>query len=337
MQAPAGIGRMDLAMIATARSALAAFAPAGRRSRLTILIYHRVRPQPDPLFPGETDSIRFDHELAVVSRLFNVIPLADAVGMLRKGTLPARPACITFDDGYADNAEVAVPLLRAHRLPATFFISTGFLNGGRMWNDTIIESVRRAEGDVLDLAPAGLGRWPIDTHDDKRRAISALIGQLKYLKPERRAEQCAAIQQLSNASLPDDLMLRTQQLREMLDAGMGIGAHTVNHPILARMSAEAAQREIADGRDALEAIAGSPITLFAYPNGKPGIDYGADHVSMVRALGFRAAVSTGWGAATMGADVFQLPRFTPWDRTPARMAVRFMRNLLAPVATAAQP
>ena len=108
---------------------------------------------------------------------------------------------------------------------------------------------------------------------------------------------------------------------------MGIGGHTVNHPILASVDAGGARAEIADGKQALEAMIGAPVPLFAYPNGKPGADYRAEHVQMVRELGFEGAVSTAWGACKGTPDVFQLPRFSPWDRTPLKFAARMARNL----------
>ena len=71
------------------------------------------------------------------------------------------------------------------------------------------------------------------------------------------------------------------------------------------------------------------MSLFAYPNGRPGVDYAPDvHPGMVRELGFDAAVSTHWGAARAGADCYQLPRFTPWDRGRVRFGLRLARNLL---------
>jgi peptidoglycan/xylan/chitin deacetylase (PgdA/CDA1 family) len=72
------------------------------------------------------------------------------------GALPERAAAITFDDGYADNFTRALPLLREQGLPATFFVATGFLDGGRMWNDTISEAIRRCNEDVVDLSAIGL-------------------------------------------------------------------------------------------------------------------------------------------------------------------------------------
>jgi peptidoglycan/xylan/chitin deacetylase (PgdA/CDA1 family) len=100
----------------------------------------------------------------------------------------------------------------------------------------------------------------------------------------------------------------------------------VSHPILARLEPDSASSEIRDSRSRLEAITGAPVTLFAYPNGKPGLDYLREHVGMVRELGFEAAVSTARGVAHSTSDPFQLPRFTPWDRTPGRFLLRLIQN-----------
>jgi len=107
---------------------------------------------------------------------------------------------------------------------------------------------------------------------------------------------------------------------------MEIGAHTVTHPILARLDPERAASEIGDSKRRLEAITGSPVSLFAYPNGKPGRDYRREHVGMVKQLGFEAAVSAAQGVAHAASDSFQLPRFTPWDRTPGKFVLRLFHN-----------
>ena len=122
--------------------------------------------------------------------------------------------------------------------------------------------------------------------------------------------------------------MRAEQVRALHAAGMEIGAHTVTHPILARLDSAAARKEIIAGKEQLEGIVGAPVTLFSYPNGKPVTDYSAEHVAMARDIGFKAAVSTAWGIATREADLYQLPRFTPWDKTPARFALRLVRNML---------
>jgi peptidoglycan/xylan/chitin deacetylase (PgdA/CDA1 family) len=306
-------------------------APAGKRARLSILIYHRVRAVRDVLFPDELDAAAFDRHLSILCAMFTVLPLPEAIRRLRAGTLPARPACITFDDGYADNAYVALPILRRRDLTATFFVSTGYLDGGRMWNDTVIESVRQAQGETLDLTRIGLRPYPIDTEEGRRRTIAALLDALKYLDPADRLDRCSVVQEVAGALPPDNLMLTRAQVLELRRAGMDIGAHTVSHPILTRISAELARREISDSRDALEALIGESVSLFAYPNGKPRVDYGEEHALLARELGFDGAVSTGWGVACAATDPFQLPRFTPWDKTNTRIAYRLLRNLANPI------
>jgi peptidoglycan/xylan/chitin deacetylase (PgdA/CDA1 family) len=307
--------------------------PGGKRG-LSIFIYHRVLPHKDPLFPGEVDSAEFDRDLRRIGAMFNVIPLLDAVRHSAARTLPPRAACITFDDGYADNAEVALPVLQRHHLPATFFIATGFLNGGRMWNDSVIEMVRRAPDGALDFSAFGLGVHPVGSVAQRQAAIKALIGQLKYLPMDERLSMVSRLVDAVGIALPTNLMMTTSQVLQLHLSGMGIGAHTVNHPILASIGLDAARAEIAQGKQALEEMIGEPVRLFAYPNGKPDADYRAEHVTLVKELGFEGAVSTAWGACKGAPDIHQLPRFSPWDRTPMRFAVRMARNLSKPAAFA---
>ena len=123
-------------------------------------------------------------------------------------------------------------------------------------------------------------------------------------------------------------MLTPQQVQRLHAAGMTIGGHTVTHPILTRLETAQARREIVEGRERLEELIGERVDLFAYPCGKPGRDYSPDHVAMVRSCGFKAAVSTAWGSAGRGSDLWQLPRFTPWDRERWRFGLRLAQNLL---------
>ena len=312
----------------TARVAMRLLSPGLANGRLSILIYHRVLPCRDSLFPGEADAQCFEREMRLVRSSFNIIGLADAVRAMRRGTLPPRAACVTFDDGYADNAEVALPILQKLGIPATFFIATGFLDGGRMWNDTVIELVRGASGAELDLEQLGFGRFDITDVPQRQRAITTLIGKLKYLPLQERKEQIDAICKHLQPDLPNNLMMTADQVRQLHNAGMDIGGHTVNHPILARLDASAARREIAEGKETLEAMIGARVRLFAYPNGKPGQDYLAEHVGIVKDLGFEGAVSTAWGAMPSAPDLYQLPRFTPWDQGAHKFMLRMARNLL---------
>ncbi|MDS4059848.1 MAG: polysaccharide deacetylase family protein [Candidatus Contendobacter sp.] len=312
------------------RTAFSLVSPAGPRAGLSILIFHRVLPEPDPLLPEEVDAGRFDTLLDWIGDWFNILPLEEAIDRLRQGCLPARAAAITFDDGYADNHDVALPILRRHGVSATFFIATGFLDGGRMFNDTVIETVRRCAHSYFDLSMLGLGHYDLRSIEAKRLAIPALLGQIKYLPPVQRVETVNAIAEIGNVTLSGDLMMTARQVKALRAAGMGIGAHTVNHPILARLESDAAKREIAASRDHLQSLLGEPVTLFAYPNGKPDTDYRSEHVQMAHHLGFKAAVSTAWGVARCDSDPLQLPRFTPWESQRWRFVLNMMRNYSGP-------
>jgi peptidoglycan/xylan/chitin deacetylase (PgdA/CDA1 family) len=304
--------------------------PAGVKARLSILIFHRVLPVPDPIFPGEVDAARFDTLCRWIKSWQHVLPLDEAIAQLRAGSLPARACAITFDDGYADNHDVALPILQRHGLTATFFIATGFLNGGRMWNDTVIESVRRSPLPALDLSTVlgpGFEALPIVGADAKRSAIEAIIGRIKYLPVLERAGLVDRIAEKAQADLPDDLMMTSAQVQAMRRAGMQIGAHTVSHPILARLSAQEAREEIGQSKQFLENLLNERIGLFAYPNGKPETDYNAQSVTIAREIGFDAAVATQWGAARSSSDLFQIPRFTPWDQGKLRFGARLASNL----------
>ena len=308
------------------KQAFQLISPAGNNGRLSILIFHRVHSVPDPLFPDEPDVARFEQIVLWLKEWFNVLPLDEAVVRLQQGNLPPRAAAITFDDGYADNFLCAHPILRKHGLPATFFIATGFLDGGRMWNDTIIESIRGVAVPEIDGKFLGLGVLPLKTLEEKRSTLARIIPAVKHLPTDQRADTVSRIAESCRANLPDDLMLSTQQLQQLRAEGAGIGAHTVTHPILAKLDNAVAKREIADSRDQLEEILGERVGLFAYPNGRLGNDYSPPHAGIVKSLGFDAAVATNWGTCSKASDIFQLPRFTPWDSSRWRFGLRMLMN-----------
>ena len=303
--------------------------PAGPRARLSVLVFHRVLPQPDPLFPQDMHAQRFQALCAWLASWFQVLPLDVAVAHLKNRTLPARAACITFDDGYADNRHVALPILKQHQLPATFFIATDFVNGGCMWNDRLIAAVRAATTPQLDLQDLGLACLPVRTLAERRAAISQLIDQLKYLPLAQRAALADQVAQCAGVAIPNNLMMTSADLLHLRQSGMQIGAHTLSHPVLARLDDAQARQEIQGSQQFLQQLLGERVSLFAYPNGQPGVDYGQRHVEQVRRLGFEAAVSTQWGASTADDDPFQIRRFTPWDTTRWRFAARMLTNLHA--------
>jgi peptidoglycan/xylan/chitin deacetylase (PgdA/CDA1 family) len=197
-----------------------------------------------------------------------------------------------------------------------------------MFNDTVIEAIRRCAGPTLDVPAADLRAVPVGSVAEKRAAVSRVLRAVKHLEPDCRRRAADQVAKAAASPLPSDLMMTTDQLRALARAPMEIGGHTVNHPILTRVTPAQAREEILANRAALKNLVDQPVSLFAYPNGVPAEDYAAEHISMVREAGYRAAFSTSWAAATQDCDPYQLPRFTPWDRDPLRFGVRLLHNLV---------
>lgn len=292
------------------------------QGKLSIFIFHRVLAQPDCLLPGEPDARQFDWMVRFISRNFRVLPFGNAVNLLSEGNLPAGTACITFDDGYRDNYEVALPILQRYGVPATFFIATSFLAGGRMWNDDVIEAVRILPETEIDWSAYNLDRVDLTTISKRRKAIESTLDKLKYQPHSQRAATARALAREAGVDDYSELMMRPDDVRALRVAGMEIGGHTRSHPILRNLHDTDAYTEISEGKREVESILGEPIRVFAYPNGNPQHDLGPSHVEMLRELGFSAAATTEQAIANTGTDPLLMPRFTPWDRTPARFGAR---------------
>lgn len=282
------------------------FSGSGPRSRLLVLTYHRVRERIDPLLPGDPDSRIFAAQMRMLSRYFNVLPISKAAKDIRNGRLVDRALCITFDDGYADNHEVAAPILEDLGLVATFFVATGYLNGGIMWNDRVIEAVRHLDSGTHEFGE--LGKVSLLTTESRAKVIHELLSKLKYMRSEERNRISSEIAAQSGVDLSDRIMMTDEMVRDLHIRGMEIGAHTVSHPILSRLSASDARTEIQASKSYLESLLQCGVSSFAYPNGKFGYDLTLRDVEIVRESGFDVAVTTDWGAATATSNCLALPR-----------------------------
>jgi peptidoglycan/xylan/chitin deacetylase (PgdA/CDA1 family) len=287
---------------------LSSMSPSGSRGRLLIFTYHRVLERPDPLLPDEADAAVFDRQTEWIARYCHVLPVCEAVRMLREGSLPPRAACITFDDGYANNHDVAMPILLRRGLPATVFVTVDAVERGVMWNDLVIEAVRLRASRANAAVPE----------------IGAVLEKLKYLPLEDRWNAAAELYREAGGRSPPRLMMTPEMVRAMARAGFEIGAHTVNHPILKRQPPEEARREIELSHSWLTELLGVPPVSFAYPNGRPGRDFDQTHARMVQEAGFESAVSTEWGCASTRSNLFALPRLVLWDRTATRFWARLL-------------
>lgn len=297
----------------------------GPQAALPILMYHRVVERPDPLQEDIHLAKVMDTQFDTLRRFFKVLPLDEAAEMLASGRLPPRAVSITFDDGYRDNHDIALPLLKKHGLSATFYVASGFLNGGMIFNDVLIETIRRAPTGRFDLGIEGIE--PVELSDLASRvaAVGRLMGGMKYLPPGRREALSQALLDKLGADAPRSLMMTDDHVRAMHLAGMGIGGHTSSHVILSKMTPEAALADILADREAISTLINQPPSSFAYPNGKPGVDYQTEHARMVESVGYRNAVSTHSAVGTRQAKPFELPRFVLNETTPLGVILRILR------------
>jgi peptidoglycan/xylan/chitin deacetylase (PgdA/CDA1 family) len=318
----------------TPRWPLTLLSPEGARARLVVLTYHRVLESPDALV-DEPDAATFERQMTHVARYCNVLPLAEAHARLRAGTLPPRACCITFDDGYANNLTVAAPILRRLGLPATIFVAVEAVERGIMWNDLVIEALRRLEPARARAALATLG-VQAPPQPDGTLALSSVLEGLKYLPVGDRWDAAVRLYRDAAGAEPPRQMLTPAQVRECADAGLEIGAHTVSHAILATLPENDARREIEQSRDWVRQTTGRPARCFAYPNGRPDVDFGAAHAAMVREAGFEVAVSTRRACVTQASDSYSLPRIALWDRTRLRVWLRLLREYAGSYRAASQ-
>jgi peptidoglycan/xylan/chitin deacetylase (PgdA/CDA1 family) len=227
-----------------------------------------------------------------------------------------------------------LPILQREKLTAAFFVSTGFLQGGVMFNDRVIEAVRRCVGDRIEVpaqCESGSVTWPLRSIAERRAAIDGILASIKHLAPEAREERVVRLEWTVGrraATRESSMMMTPEQVSGLHRAGMCIGGHTRSHPILVKLADDAARQEIQGGLDDLAAITGSRPQIFAYPNGRRGSDFDSRHVAMLEESGLRFAFTTHAGTASQHSPRLELPRFTPWERTAIRFGVRAYLNVL---------
>jgi peptidoglycan/xylan/chitin deacetylase (PgdA/CDA1 family) len=231
------------------------------------------------------------------------------------------PLAFTVDDGYADFATVAAPIFAEFDCPVMVFLVTGVLDsGGWYWWDRIsaaFEKTARRELTVT-LGPQILRlTWTSDVA--RGRAEIALMEALKTVPDPERHRVLDALPTQLEVELPRRASAKYapmtwDEVHASAATGATFGAHTVTHPILSRVSDDAANWEIAASWDRLRDATTATTDVFCYPNGASS-DYGARETGIVAALGFGSAVTTTPGHVTpatvaAGPDAaFRLPRF----------------------------
>jgi peptidoglycan/xylan/chitin deacetylase (PgdA/CDA1 family) len=303
-----------------------------------ILLYHRVIELPcDPYRQAVTPQ-HFAEHLEVLKKCANVLPFAQAMEALRSGKLPHRAVVITFDDGYADNFYNANPLLERYDIPATVFVTSGYIGKEyEFWWDELERLLLGSEPlpQKLNLDVNGksyhweLGEATTYREEERKRDRTWCVWQqdapphprlrffreiYKLLQPFSIPEKKSLLEQLSvwiHAGPEGRITHRTLSADELvcLDKGglVEIGAHTVTHPVLSTLSIPNQQSEIQQSKADLENILGRPVRSLAYPHGSQG-DYTKATMAIAQKAGFDYACSTRFNLAWHNADRFQLPR-----------------------------
>ncbi len=281
---------------------------------LTILMYHRVLEHEDCLnYPLESLVIPrevFAQQVDFLSSRYCVLPVHEAMNALRADANFNRPiVALTFDDGYADNAEIVAPILEKYGVRGTFFVTSGFVaEREAMWFDRAAAawaSLDDAARHVL-FVRALSERGESGVRDKKAPSTAQWMQALKDLSPHSRQSLVdEAMAQFGQE--PDRESYRPMsvaQLRKLKQAGHEIGAHSVTHPILPQLDERVLAREIGESKRHLEGWLGEPVDGFCYPNGD--VD---DRVeAATRRAGFKYACATTSGLNESSSNPYRLHR-----------------------------
>ena len=261
---------------------------------LTVLAYHRVIEYAHPGFgslrrnvsatPGE-----FASQMEYAARRLDPISLDRLADFARgEADLPRRALLVTFDDGYRDNLEQALPIMERFGINPTVFLATDHIGTDRpfTWDAAAwcFEYTRLVRA---DLPVVGHRSWA--TLGEREAVLGAWVEALKGLPDADKDEAVARLPEVLEVEMPAGafagLYLSWDEVRSMAAAGVSFGGHTRRHPILTRVSPEGARAEIEGCRDHLAAELDGPPIAFAYPNGGHG-DFDAGTVALLAGAGF---------------------------------------------------
>jgi len=290
-----------------------------------VLLYHGVTTSNHGLAALDGKHVlvdRFRRQLDLFRSRRRVVALAELLEALRRGIDTRGMLAITFDDGYLDNFTCAAAILAEFRLPATFFIATGFIGAARwMWNDRLEAALDRAPAGEFTIPSTG-ERLRLGEARQRMEVLRQIKGGLKRLHWREADTRVREIEHSlgSAGGEPTGVyrFMSWDQVRTLAKEGFEIGAHTVNHALLSRVPRHEAKQEIIDSRDQIVAEVGSCSPTFCYPNGKRS-DYTEETVEFCRGH-FSAALSAEAGAAR-APELFEVRRLGVDDTTSdARLA-----------------
>ena len=267
----------------------------------TIFMLHHVRPESGDTFqPNRLLEITPDFLRTVLAHVrdlgIDIVTLDEMHRRLEAQEFSRRFACFTFDDGYRDNRDHALPVMREFDAPMTVYVASDFASGtGQLWWVALERLVRKARAidAVLDGVPTRLGCESIEAKTESFNRLNAWCRGMDSIHDVHRAVGmlCAA-HDVDAAGIATELCLSWPELDSFAaDPLVTIGAHTLTHCNVAKADAETAAHEMAQSRADIEARLGRPALHFAYPYGDRTAAASRDF-ALARAAGFKTAVTT---------------------------------------------
>jgi len=295
---------------------------------LRILAYHRVAELRDtPTVDSRTVSATpegFARHMEHLARFYRVVSMPEVLEAVEKRTpLPKRAVLITFDDAYADFAEIAWPILKQFRLPATMFVPTAYSNQPEraFWWDRLYQAFAATSRTQINVPP--LGHLPLVPLDQKRRSLRTIQNHLTTI-PDCEAMRlmdslCA---ELGPSCVQGGSVLTWNQLRELAREGLTLGSHTRTHAIMTQVTTERMREEVQGSQEDLQREIGACLPIFCYPNG----NHNDTVVSVLREQGIRLAFTTLSGPNKLDSlDLLRLRRTIIMPRnTPAIFRLRLL-------------
>lgn len=255
-----------------------------------VLMYHGILPRPRSRFGVQAvDLDMFRKQMQYLKRNFQLLHASQLTEALAKPVLGMRPQVVlTFDDGFANNATVARPVLEELQIPAIFFVSLRHTTPGRfLW----FSHARALFACYPEQRLFLLGQeWSLATSDERNRNWARFCHLSRLVRTGELYDSLESypVSSFIPSEIVEDEMrgMTEQEIAAVATSRMiTIGAHTINHPYLTGCSEAEMNKEISASKTELERICGRPIALFAYPDG----DYNAYIVAAVRKAGFQFA------------------------------------------------
>lgn len=279
-----------------------------------ILMYHSIVEDPRETADGigvSQSSRAFDLHMRALADRFQPVTIDQVVQFVRgEADLPARAVAVTFDDGFRDNYDVALPILSRYRIPAAFYILTGAIDSGvPPWYCRIRWAFRGTLKE--EWIDPDHGKSFVLSNPISRQEALNLAWDMGAAKSGRSQEAFVrSVETNLEMSLPasEAAMMSWDQVRALRQAGHIVGAHTMSHPNLAHVSPQEAEREISESKAKLEVELQSAVEHFSYPHPALNPQWNPTTTEIVRRAGFRSAALTTCGRVLSGDSPLALKR-----------------------------